>query len=565
VDASAKSSVFQTDGFACAVIQGITFKTWSYQNGDPTNPNLDIESRKGCVGGTNSGFYCTSNASCPGGGTCVQWGASQQDYLYDVVIDGGYAGFTNGVLYPSVGQCSSQVIVGGAIKNTHIGLVAGNFNAIADGPYGTTFTNNDIPVGSWTEDYVPNGQITSVDPTQFTLADTSQAWVPGALVNGGLRILDGPDIGDGETITANTATQLTVSGFLTPPQPGNHYAINLQRAGGEFFAYNSSSTGTRMADTLIPAAWPQYWNGWTTDAPFFFSAPATSNPFPLMYENSALSPTGSTSPLFFNASGAGPVFLHSTLTRSGIQDGQGGGADSYAIKLASTAPDWSSAQTNPPLGVTDQISANTIGIDAQRSKDGHGTLTTGTFSTTSNSDLLVAFVAYDGPGSAPQTATVSGAGLAWQLVQRSNTQLGDAEIWGAKATSLLSSVTVSSQQGIGGSYHGSLTVIAFTNAAVTGNVGQASAASGAQDLSLPGVTTGSWVYAVGNDWDKAIGRTPVSGQVLVHQKVDMAVSDTYWVQSTSAPSTTDGPVDIHDSAPTTDQWNYAAVEIVATW
>jgi hypothetical protein len=52
--------------------------------------------------------------------------------------------------------------------------------------------------------------------------------------------------------------------------------------------------------------------------------------------------------------------------------------------------------------------------------------------------------------------------------------------------------------------------------------------------------------------------------VLVHRRVDTQVGDTYWVQSTAAPSTADALVDIHDSAPTSDQWNYAAVEIVAT-
>jgi hypothetical protein len=52
--------------------------------------------------------------------------------------------------------------------------------------------------------------------------------------------------------------------------------------------------------------------------------------------------------------------------------------------------------------------------------------------------------------------------------------------------------------------------------------------------------------------------------VLVHQRLDSQVHDTYWVQSTTVPSTAFGVVDIHDSAPTTDQWNYAAVEIVAT-
>jgi hypothetical protein len=94
-------------------------------------------------------------------------------------------------------------------------------------------------------------------------------------------------------------------------------------------------------------------------------------------------------------------------------------------------------------------------------------------------------------------------------------------------------------------------------------VGRAGATAGAPDIILPGVVAGDWVFAVGNDWDKAIARTPVSGQVLVHQKVDTATGDTYWLQSTTAPAAANGLVDIHDSAPTTDRWNYAAVEIVA--
>jgi len=175
----------------------------------------------------------------------------------------------------------------------------------------------------------------------------------------------------------------------------------------------------------------------------------------------------------------------------------------------------------------------------------------------------VAFVGYDGPDGTPQTATVTGAGLTWQLAKRSNAQNGTAEIWVAKATDFLSSVTVSSQPGIGG-YHGSLSVLAFTNAAGPGTVGQASAPSGAPDIFLPGVFAGNWVFAVGNDWDTATGRTPVSGQVLVHQRLDTTTGDTYWVQSTAAPSVADALVDIHDTAPVTDRWNYAAVEIVAT-
>jgi hypothetical protein len=112
------------------------------------------------------------------------------------------------------------------------------------------------------------------------------------------------------------------------------------------------------------------------------------------------------------------------------------------------------------------------------------------FSTTTISDLLVAFVGYDGRDGTPQTGTVTGAGLTWQLAKRSNAQNGTAENWIAKATDFLSSVTVSSQPGNGG-YHGSLSLLAFTNAAEAGTIGQASAASGAPDIYLPGVFAGN--------------------------------------------------------------------------
>jgi len=207
---------------------------------------------------------------------------------------------------------------------------------------------------------------------------------------------------------------------------------------------------------------------------------------------------------------------------------------------------------------------NVISKDVTVSVDGTNVMQTPAFSTTAGGELLVAFVAYDGPAGSPQTATVSGAGLTWTLLKRSNVQSGTAEIWAAKSVDPLKNVTVISQPGLSTSVDGSLTVIAFTNASGPGVVGQTSAPSGAPDIFLPGVSAGNWVFAVGNDWDNAITRTPVSGQVLVHQRIDTQVGDTYWVQSTAAPSTADGLVDIHDTSPTADRWNYAAVEIVAT-
>ncbi|MCX6916095.1 MAG: hypothetical protein NT167_24140, partial [Verrucomicrobia bacterium] len=218
-----------------------------------------------------------------------------------------------------------------------------------------------------------------------------------------------------------------------------------------------------------------------------------------------------------------------------------------------------------PVSVTVDNShpANLIGTNVLVAVDGSGTMQTPVFSTAYPSTLLVAFVAYDGPTIAPQTATVSGAGLSWQLAKRSNAQFGTSEIWVAKATNSLAAVIVTSQPSSAG-YHGSLTVIGFTNASGAGVVGQASAPTGEPDIFLPGILAGNWVFAVGNDWDRAVSRIPVSGQVLVHQRVDTQTGDTFWVQSTAAPSTADALVDIHDSSPNNDQWNYAAIEIVAT-
>ena len=235
--------------------------------------------------------------------------------------------------------------------------------------------------------------------------------------------------------------------------------------------------------------------------------------------------------------------------------------------LSATATDqFGLVGSSAPVSVTVDNShpANPLGIEANVSQDGAGTLQTAAFSTTTPTDLIVAFVAYDGPPTGPQTALVSGGGLVWQLAKRSNAQPGTAEIWVAKATDFLTSVQITSQPLSGSDFHGSLTVLAFTNAAGPGIVGQASAPSGAPDIYLPGVSAGNWVFATGNDWDAAVARTPVSGQVLVHEWLDAQTGDSFWVQSTAAPSTADALVDIHDSAPMTNRWNYVALEVVAT-
>src|SRR4029077_9909743 len=145
-------------------------------------------------------------------------------------------------------------------------------------------------------------------------------------------------------------------------------------------------------------------------------------------------------------------------------------------------------------------------------------------------DVLVAFAASDGPATAPQTLTISGAGLSWTLVRRANTRAGTSEIWRAIAAAQLANVTVKSTQSKTG-YGQSLTVVAFRGATGIGASAIANGASGAPSVSLVTTRANSLVYGVGNDWDRAVARTLGTGQAIVHQRIDTASGDTYWVQS----------------------------------
>jgi hypothetical protein len=193
--------------------------------------------------------------------------------------------------------------------------------------------------------------------------------------------------------------------------------------------------------------------------------------------------------------------------------------------------------------------------------DGYGTRTTARFSVPAGA-LLVAFGSSDGPTRSAQRVTISGAGLTWTRVRRVNVQPGTSEIWVARTTTARTDVRVRSQQAYT-RYDQSLTVVVFTGASGIGASAAASAASGGASVSLVTTKDSSLVYAVGNDWDRALPRTLGPSQVMVHQWVDTRVNDTFWVQAWSSPiAAASTPVTLSTTAPTMDRWNFAAVEIV---
>jgi hypothetical protein len=206
-------------------------------------------------------------------------------------------------------------------------------------------------------------------------------------------------------------------------------------------------------------------------------------------------------------------------------------------------------------------------VDTTVFSDGTGARTTAAFSTSSAGEVLLAFAASDGPtaGANTQTLTVSGAGLTWTRVQRAATQRGVAEIWTATAPAALTNATVTSTQSVtvvlGAAVNQSLTVIAFTGASGVGASNIGGAVSGAPTVSLVAQAAGSVVYAVGNDFDLAVARAIPTGQTKVHEFF-APTGDTFWVQSANNLTTGAGAsVTLNATAPTTDQWNLAVVEL----
>jgi hypothetical protein len=241
--------------------------------------------------------------------------------------------------------------------------------------------------------------------------------------------------------------------------------------------------------------------------------------------------------------------------------------------LSAHAHDAAGNTTSATINVT-VATAPALAIDAFAFGDqplsGATSVTTQSFSTTASNELLLAFISADYSGGASTTVTnVTGAGLTWQLVMRTNVQSGTAEIWRAFAAAPLGSVSVTAT--VSQPAASSVTILSFIGVDPSGTNGSgaigatrsANAASGAPTASLVTTRANSWVVGVGTDWDAPIGRTLGPNQVMVHQYMP-PVGDTYWVQRMAGVTSTAGTtVTINVTAPTTDRYNLTIVEVLS--
>ncbi|MCU1464977.1 MAG: hypothetical protein JWM72_905, partial [Actinomycetia bacterium] len=218
------------------------------------------------------------------------------------------------------------------------------------------------------------------------------------------------------------------------------------------------------------------------------------------------------------------------------------------------------AGSSAPSTASNAVTPTPIVVERKVSVTGRGTVSAPAFSTSSGGDLIVAFVSADGPTTTRVTAAVTGGGLTWTGDVRSNARGGTTEVWHALAPAPLTNAVVKSSTSSG--LDQSLTVLAFKGASGIGARTSAGAASGAPTASLTTLGSGSRIYAVGNDIDHATARTIGPGQTLVQQWRDGSSNDTFWVQALNAATGAAGSnVTINDTAPVTDRWNLAAVEV----
>jgi hypothetical protein len=381
-------------------------------------------------------------------------------------------------------------------------------------------------------------------------ADVTQTWI----VSGAISAAS---MGAGATVSLSGAA----SAQTTADSGGNYSFSGLS---------NGSYTVTPAKAGLIftPASQPVTISGTNQNGINF-----TAQTAPTWNISGAITPAAAASGTSVMLSGAANAVT--TPNGSGTYSFSGLGNGNYTV-----TPTNSQYRFTPPSQAVTLSNANATGInftagtqtsgvaiDARVSADqmtASATIVSPVFSTAASQELLLALISTDYLSGANSTVqSVSGAGLTWTLVLRTDIQRGSSEIWRAFAPTGLNNVTVTAT--LSQKVQSSMTVMSFSGvdpSGAIGAVGSGNGSSGAPNASLITTRNNSWVIGVGNDFDNAIARTPGAGQTIVHQDLTSA-GDTYWVQMQTGPAPVSGTsVSISDTAPTTDRYNLSICEIL---
>jgi hypothetical protein len=505
--------------------------------------NAPLHALRNGVDGPNGVYVYTTTGGFP-----TQTYLSES-YFVDVVFttSAGPTYSISGTITPAASGSGATITLSGGATGTTTTDASGNymFSGLANGNYTVTPSKGGFTFTPVNRAVTISGANTTANfSAQSVTYTVSGTITPAASGAGATVTLSGGGAG---TTTADASGNYTFSGL------GNgNYTVTPSKTGFTFTPVNQAVTisGANVTANFTAQAAPTYSiSGTITPA-------AIGNGATITLSGAAAATT--TADASGNYAFSGLLNGNYTLTPS---------------KSGVTFTPVNQAMTiNGANGTANFTAVAGIAIDATVTagrSNASTTITSPAFSTTAPNELFLAFIASDRVSGTASVSGVTGASLTWQLVRRTNTQLGTAEIWRAFSTTTKANVTVTAA--LNQSVAAAITVMTFSGVDTTGTNGSgAIGATGSGDAN-PGAPTatlvttrpGSLVVGVGNDWDNAIARTVGPNQTLVSQYL-ATVGDTFWVQRITNPMASSGTsVTINDIAPTTDRYNLTICEIRA--
>jgi hypothetical protein len=491
----------------------------------------------------NDGAYAS-----PGAFPTTSWQSA--NYFRDVV-------FAPGATYTISGNVSATasgatVTLTGAASATTTADASGNFTfaGLANGNYTVTPTKTGYT-------FSPTSAPATVNGANVTGVSFTATAIPTYSISGNVSAT-----GAIATVTLTGTSSATT----TADASGNFSFTGL--ANGSY-----TVTPTKTGYTFSPTSAPATVNGANVTG---MSFTATAIPAYSISGNLSAAAASATVTLSGAASATTTADSSGNYTFTGLLNGSYTVAPSksgYAFTPLNQAVTINSANATG-VNFTAAVAAGAV-IDATAFGDQKAAakkVTSAAFSTTAANELLLAFVGTDvssASGTNNTVTSVTGGGLTWVLVQRTNTQRGTSEIWRAFAATTLSNVTVVANYSL--SNVSSITVMTFkgvissgTNGSgAIGGTGTGNGATGAATASLVTTKANSLVVGVVEDWNAPASVTVGAGQTMVHQ-LSVSGLASFWVQRQAATTTAAGTtVTINDTAPTADMHNVSICEILA--
>jgi hypothetical protein len=460
-------------------------------------------------------------------------------------------------LTPGTGAVKTSVVIAGSnFRTTQLGSKV-TFNGVTSTPtaWSATSITAPVPTGATSGPVVVTvgGQASNGAAFTVTPAPNIAALAPNAGAIGSIITISGSNFGPTQgsgnvkfgTLAATVSSWSATSIVATVPSGATTGSVVVTAAGGV------ASNGV----TFTVAAAPAITSLSPTSGGFGASFTITGTNFGATQGNGGV--TLNAVPATVISWTATSIVAHvpSNLTTGSVVVTAAGGISSNGVNFKVLNPGG-------------------LAVDQIISADGTATATTratSTFSTSTTNELLLAFISSGkSTGTNPVVNSVAGGGLTWALVQRTNTQLGTAEIWRAFAAPVLTNATVTAT--FSQSVLSSITVVSFTGVDTTGTNGSgaigatatANAASGAPTATLTATRANSVIFAVGDDPTAKIARSPAAGQSIIHQLLcgPSTQTCTLWVQQIPTLTPASGAsVTINDTAPTADAFNLSMVEV----